>query len=58
MTFFVDRAIAAIREPGMGTFALLGVAVAPIVALVLVLRRKLRVRDAKIIEPPVPAHGS
>ena len=42
LTFFVDRAIAAIRDPGAGTFALLAVAVAILVALVWVLRRKLR----------------
>jgi phospholipase D1/2 len=42
MTFFVDRAIAALRHPGPKTFALLGVALAVIVALVLVLRRTLR----------------
>ena len=42
MTFFVDRAIAALRHPGPKTFALLGVALAVVIALVLVLRRTLR----------------
>jgi uncharacterized membrane protein YdjX (TVP38/TMEM64 family) len=44
MTFFVDRAIAAIRDPRPQTFALLGVALAIVVALVLLLRRTLRRR--------------
>ena len=42
MTFFVDRAIAALRHPGPKTFALLGVALAIVVALIWVLRRTLR----------------
>ena len=42
MTFFVDRAIAALRHPGPKTFALLGAALALVVALVLVLGRTLR----------------
>lgn len=42
MTFFVDRAIAAVRAPGPDTLGLLGVALALIVALVYVLRRLLR----------------
>jgi phosphatidylserine/phosphatidylglycerophosphate/cardiolipin synthase-like enzyme/uncharacterized membrane protein YdjX (TVP38/TMEM64 family) len=42
MTFFVDRALAALRHPGPKTFALLGIALAIVVALVLVLRRTLR----------------
>ena len=58
LTFFVDRAIAAIRDPGAGTFALLAVAVAILVALVWVLRRKLR-RKAPTPLTPVPnVHGS
>ena len=58
MTFFIDRAIAAIRDPGKGTFALLAGAVALIVALVWLLRRKLRARDEKMVDSAVPAHGS
>ena len=58
MTFFVDRAIAAIRDPGAGTFALLAAAAGLIVALVWILRRKLRARDATTLEAAVPAHGS
>ena len=58
LTFFVDRAIAAIRDPGAGTFALLAVAVAILVALVWVLRRKLR-RKAPVPLTPAPnVHGS
>ena len=44
MTFFVDRAIAALRHPGPKTFALLAVALALVVVLVLVLRHMLRRR--------------
>jgi uncharacterized membrane protein YdjX (TVP38/TMEM64 family) len=44
MTFFIDRAIAAIREPGAGTFTLLALAVVVIVALAWTLRRMLRAR--------------
>jgi phosphatidylserine/phosphatidylglycerophosphate/cardiolipin synthase-like enzyme/uncharacterized membrane protein YdjX (TVP38/TMEM64 family) len=57
MTFFVDRAIAAIRDPGAGTFALLAIAAGVIVALVWTLRRMLRARKAP---PPLPSpsHGS
>ena len=62
MTFFVDRAIAAVRDPGAGTFALLALAVALILALVWTLRRRLGRRAEA--EPPQPAkptqlaHGS
>jgi phosphatidylserine/phosphatidylglycerophosphate/cardiolipin synthase-like enzyme/uncharacterized membrane protein YdjX (TVP38/TMEM64 family) len=42
MTFFVDRAIAALRHPGPKTFALLATALALVVVLVLVLRHMLR----------------
>lgn len=58
MSFFVDRAVAAVRDPGAWTFALLAGAVALIVALVWALRRRLRARDEMIDEAPVPAHGS
>jgi phosphatidylserine/phosphatidylglycerophosphate/cardiolipin synthase-like enzyme/uncharacterized membrane protein YdjX (TVP38/TMEM64 family) len=58
MTFFVDRAIAAVQDPGMATFALLIVAVALIVAFVWLLRRKLRRRESKAPEPSVLVHGS
>jgi phospholipase D1/2 len=57
-SLFIDRAAAAIRDPGAGTFALLGAAAAAILGLVWVLRRKLRDRG---IAAPVPAaapHGS
>ena len=62
MTFFVDRAIAAVRDPGPGTFALLALAVALIFALVWTLRRKLaRAGEAAPAQPAKPtqlAHGS
>jgi phosphatidylserine/phosphatidylglycerophosphate/cardiolipin synthase-like enzyme/uncharacterized membrane protein YdjX (TVP38/TMEM64 family) len=58
MTFFVDRAIAAIRDPGADTFALLAIAAAVFVALVSVLRRKLRRRDPVALRPASVAHGS
>src|SRR5512143_189936 len=41
MTVFVDRAVAAIREPNPRTFALLGAAVVVIFALLRLLQRKL-----------------
>jgi uncharacterized membrane protein YdjX (TVP38/TMEM64 family) len=55
MSFFVDRAVAAIREPGTVTFVLLAGAVALIVGLAIVLRRRLRNRAPSA---PAPAHGS
>jgi len=56
MTFFVDRAIAALRSPSPGTLGLLGLALALIVALVWALRRMLRGHDGT---DPTPApHGS
>ena len=56
MTFFVDRAIAALRRPSPGTLGLLALALALIVALVWVLRRMLRGHDR---DDPAPApHGS
>ena len=58
MTFFVDSAIAAVRDPGIATFALLVVAVALIVAFVWMLRRKLRARVPTAREPSPVAHGS
>ena len=58
MTFFVDRAKAAIREPGVATFALLAIAAGVIVAFVWLLRRMLRARKAAVPRPPYPAHGS
>ena len=58
LTFFVDRAIAAIRDPGAGTFALLAVAVAILVALVWVLRRKLRRKAPPPLTPVPNVHGS
>jgi phosphatidylserine/phosphatidylglycerophosphate/cardiolipin synthase-like enzyme/uncharacterized membrane protein YdjX (TVP38/TMEM64 family) len=58
MTFFVDRAIAAVRDPGAGTFALLALAVAIVVGLIRLLRRKLRSRDGIPAAPPASVHGS
>jgi uncharacterized membrane protein YdjX (TVP38/TMEM64 family) len=55
MTFFVDRAVAAIRHPGTVTFVLLAAAVALIVGLAFTLRRRLRNRGPSA---PAPAHGS
>ncbi|HEX6137557.1 MAG TPA: VTT domain-containing protein [Casimicrobiaceae bacterium] len=57
MTFFVDRALAVIREPGPGAFALLGVAAALIVALVAVLRRMVHGRKTVPVQTTSPAHG-
>jgi uncharacterized membrane protein YdjX (TVP38/TMEM64 family)/phosphatidylserine/phosphatidylglycerophosphate/cardiolipin synthase-like enzyme len=58
MTFFVDRAMAAIREPGVATFALLAIAAGIIVALVWALRRMLRARKTAAPRLPNPPHGS
>ena len=58
LTFFVDRAIAAIREPGAGTFAWLAVAICIVVALAWVLRRKLQRRGTAAMTPAASAHGS
>ena len=58
MTFFVNRAIAAVRDPGAGTFALLVIAAALIVVLVWALRRKLDARAPSTPEPTRLAHGS
>jgi phospholipase D1/2 len=58
LSFFVDRALAAIREPGVATFVLLVAAALVLVALAWALRRRLRGRDARIgVRAPV-AHGS
>ena len=46
MTFFVDRAVAALRHPGPDTLGLLALALALIVALVFALRRTLRARGS------------
>jgi phosphatidylserine/phosphatidylglycerophosphate/cardiolipin synthase-like enzyme/uncharacterized membrane protein YdjX (TVP38/TMEM64 family) len=46
MTFFVDRAVAALRHPGPDTLGLLAFALALIVALVFALRRTLRARGS------------
>jgi phosphatidylserine/phosphatidylglycerophosphate/cardiolipin synthase-like enzyme/uncharacterized membrane protein YdjX (TVP38/TMEM64 family) len=58
MTFFVDRALAAVRDPGAATFTLLAIAVAVIVALVWSLRRRLRARDRPPVALLTRAHGS
>ena len=55
MSFFVDRAVAAIRHPGIVTFVLLAAAVALIVGLAFTLRRRLRNRAPSA---PAPSHGS
>lgn len=57
-SIFVDRAAAAIREPDVATFALLAVAGATIVALVWMLRRKLRARAITAPDPMPSGHGS
>jgi hypothetical protein len=54
----MDRVVAAIREPGTGTFALLAAAGVAVIAIVLVLRGKLAARaEAAGGEAPT-AHGS
>jgi len=58
LTFFVDRAIAAIRDPGAATFAWLAVAICIVVGLALLLRRKLQRRGAPPMTPVASAHGS
>ena len=58
MTFFVDRAIAAVREPGADSLALLALALALIVALVFGLRHLLRGRGADESPPAGTPHGS
>jgi len=58
LTFFVDRALAAIRDPGVVTFALLAVAVAIFVTLVAVLRRKLQRNPSTAAPSVAQAHGS
>jgi phosphatidylserine/phosphatidylglycerophosphate/cardiolipin synthase-like enzyme/uncharacterized membrane protein YdjX (TVP38/TMEM64 family) len=57
MSFFIDRAIAAVRDPGPGTFALLALAVAFIVVLVWALRRML-VRRRADAPSTAAGHGS
>jgi phospholipase D1/2 len=58
MTMFVDRAIAAIRHPSMRTFVLLAIAVAVIVVLIRMLRRKLRAMANGAHDAVPTAHGS
>jgi len=55
---FIDRAIAAIREPAPATFAILAVIVAAIFALAWAIRRILRARGAASRPPAVIVHGS
>jgi uncharacterized membrane protein YdjX (TVP38/TMEM64 family) len=56
---FIDRTIAAIREPSSGTFALLVLIIAAIVALAWVLQRIVVGARARAASQPVPAtHGS
>ena len=57
-SLFIDRALAAIREPTPATFALLALIVVAIVTLVWAIRRILRSR-ASVTRAPEPAlHGS
>ena len=57
-SLFMDRVVAAIREPGTGTFALLAAVGVAVIAIVLVLRGKLAARaEAAGGEAPT-AHGS
>jgi uncharacterized membrane protein YdjX (TVP38/TMEM64 family) len=58
ISFFVDRAVAVIREPGMVTFALLALAAAVIVGLAWLLRRRLRSKTADVSPTAQVAHGS
>jgi uncharacterized membrane protein YdjX (TVP38/TMEM64 family) len=51
LTVFVDRALAAIREPSVRSFALLGVAVVVIFALLRLLQRTLRARSRRSAAP-------
>ena len=57
ISVFVDRAVAAIREPSLRTFGLLLVAVALIMTLIRVLRRKLAAR-ARVPHASASSHGS
>jgi phosphatidylserine/phosphatidylglycerophosphate/cardiolipin synthase-like enzyme/uncharacterized membrane protein YdjX (TVP38/TMEM64 family) len=56
MTFFIDRALAALRRPGPDTLALLALAVGLIVALVCVLRHWMRGRGSGDAAPAA-SHG-
>ena len=58
LTFFVDRAIAAIREPGAGTFGLLALASIAVAGLAWMLRHLLRVRGLAKAETAPATHGS
>ncbi|MGE5172141.1 MAG: VTT domain-containing protein [Rudaea sp.] len=58
MSFFIDRAIAAVRDPGPGTFALLALAAALIVLLAWALRRMLVRRRADAPPAAAALHGS
>ena len=57
-SIFVDRVAAAIREPGMGTFAVLAGVCAVLIATVLVLRGKLAARAEATSEAAPAVHGS
>ena len=58
MTFFVDRAIAAIRDPGTDTFGLLALASLAVVGLAWMLRHLLRARGPVDTEAAPATHGS
>ena len=51
MSVFVDRVVAAIREPSLRAFALLGIAVAIIFALLHLLQRKVLARSGRSAPP-------
>ncbi|HEY3178228.1 MAG TPA: VTT domain-containing protein [Casimicrobiaceae bacterium] len=55
---FIDRTIAAVRQPNAGTFALLAVITAAIVALAWALQRVVRARVRAESEPMPATHGS
>jgi len=55
---FMDRVVAAIRKPGIGTFALLAAVGVALIAIVLVLRGKLVARAEAAAGAAPAAHGS
>ena len=58
MSVFVDRAVAAIRQPGPGTFMLLAGAVVIIVLLIWAVRRNFGLRTQGQMPAVPPRHGS
>jgi len=55
---FMDRVVAAIRKPGIGTFALLAAVGVALIAIVLILRGKLAARAEAAAGAAPAAHGS